>query len=273
MYNINDYEQKYKTHLMYIYNNLGISNDSYIDGDLVDHVYYRLKNLNKYENLNIVLQTGGGNLAAGTRLINILKNSNKKIEFTVLNRCNSTGTYVLLSSDVINITDKSTITPCEPQMMYGNESISTSVIRNIIENYNLDVMNKLDPKIFGEYYATINYFKDICYQVYPKEKADLIINYMLNKVNSHQYPMSINDLNNLNIQVNNLKNTEKLEYLESINDSLLEEFKDINTEGYIESRISLISDCNGTIGYCKKYMKTNNSSKRTFEGYKELDRR
>ena len=272
MDNIHNLEELYGAHILFIYNNLKKSS-SFIDGDLVDQIYYRLKNLNRYDKLNIVLQTGGGNLAAGTRLINMLKNSNKKYTFTILDRCNSTGTFVALSSDIINITDKATITPCEPQMFYNGDSISTSIIRNIIDNYNseIGIMDKISPKILGEYYATINYFKDLCYQVYDKDKACLIIDYMLNRVNSHQYPMSESDLVKLNIEVNNITNNTELTFLEKYSDCLLKEFNDKVDDNIIESRYNLINDCNGTVGYCKRYIKSDNSSKRIFEGYKEID--
>ena len=133
MMNIYDQEECKKQHIIYVYNDLYKKDEASIDNKLVEELYKSLLLLNKYKKINLVLETGGGNLAAGTRLVKMLKSMYEEYEITVLNRCHSTGTLIAMASSQLNILPKSSLTPCEPQIDYNNESISISLIRNLIE--------------------------------------------------------------------------------------------------------------------------------------------
>lgn len=272
---IEQLEKELKEHIIFVYNNLSLGDISMIDGELVNQLYERFKKLRKYERINVVLQTGGGNLSAGTRIINLLKKMYSSYEVTILDRCHSTGTFIALSADKIKVIPKTVITPCEPQMMYDGESISTSLIRNLIENYRnvSNIIKKVDPKIIGDYYATVNYFKDICYQIYEHDRAELIIDYMLNKVNSHQYPITFEQLRLFGIPIIEISKTDECNFYEWYSNQLLKEFYDVKIDDELESRITLISDYECTTAHCKKYSLKEQKKYKIFDNYRVIERR
>ena len=95
---------------------------------------------------------------------------------------------------------------------------------------------------------------------------------MLNYVNSHQYPLSIDDLKNLKTNVSLLQGElfDRYETLEREVSLLFNPDELNNTKEY---RLSLISDRHEDKVYMKKYKYEGNERKRIYEGYKVLDRR
>lgn len=275
MISIRELEKELREHIIFVYNHLHVGDKSRIDDDLINQLYEKLKKLNEYERINIILQTAGGNLASGTKLISLLKEMYSSYEVTILTKCSSTGTFIALGSDKINVTSNAIITPCEPQMTYEEDNLSISLVRNIIENYHnvINIINKVDPKIIGNYYATINYFKDICYQAYDKERADLVIDYMLNKVNSHQYPMSFDEIRKLDIPVIEISGREECYFYEEYTANLLKEFEDVKLDDRIESRLTLISDRENTTAHCKRYVLKDERKHKIFDDYRVIERR
>ena len=266
MMNIYDQEECKKQHIIYVYNDLYKKDEASIDNKLVEELYKSLLLLNKYKKINLVLETGGGNLAAGTRLVKTLKSMYEEYEVTVLNRCHSTGTLIAMASSQLNILPKSILTPCEPQIDYNDDNVSISLIRNLIEN---GLKDKIDIKTLGIYYSYINYFKDLCYQLYDKNKADKIINYMLYKVNSHQYPLSINELLSLDVNVKLIEDLDEINYYLNEDSIIRSELLDIKNDNEIESPLTIIKDRNSTKTLIRKYKNKNNSYKQIYEGYIE----
>jgi len=267
-------EKKLNEHIIFVYNNFNTSYNSMIDNELIKEIYLSFKKLQEYKKINIVLNSTGGNLASGTRLIDILKNMYESYEFTVLDRCHSTGTFIALSGDKLNLSPSALITSCEPQMDAKDISISTALIRNILEHPNEinKISELLDPIILGKYYSTINYFKDLCYRIYSKDKAELIIDFMLNQINSHQYPLSKEELIKMGINVN-LLTGDLLDVYEKLENrfKLLFATEEVNAEK--EYKLSFISDRNQDKVYVKRYKYEENSKQRIYEGYKVIDRR
>lgn len=270
--NIEEFEKYKKMHIVFFYNNIYRGNDSFIDNLAVEELYKVFSYLNKYDKLNLVIETGGGNLAAGARLIHLINNLYKEYEVTVLNRCSSTGTLIALGASKINILPKSLITPCEPQIEVNGNNISISLLRNILEN-TLSLQykkNDLDFITIGKYYSSINYFKDLCNALYDSNKAELIIDYMLNKVNSHQYPISIKELNNIHGNLNIITDSNELNFYEEQDSVLKDNFLDLIKDDIKETHLTLIRDRYYTRSYCKKYKKSNELYHKISEGYKVI---
>ena len=189
-------ENRIKENIVFLYTNL-YEEDAMIEPSQIREIYKVLSNLSpKYEKINIVLNTNGGNLAAGSKIANIFREYFNYINMIVLEKCSSTGTFILLSGDEVQMSRSSIITPTEPQIKVDNDIVSTCEIRNYLQNYkkNRKGIKKIDPLIYANYHSTISYFKDLCYNTYEKSKADKIIDYMLNKVNSHQFPLTKKEL-------------------------------------------------------------------------------
>ena len=158
-------EEQTNSHFLFIYNNLD-EKDAIIDPNMVREISKSIKDMNEYNSITLVLNTRGGNLASGYKIIEILKNKFVNINSIVIEKCGSTGTFMLLASDNIYTTNYALITPTEPQLETyenGNNIVSSSVIRKYLEDKdNLDRVEKLNPLTLGNYLSTISYFKKLC---------------------------------------------------------------------------------------------------------------
>lgn len=203
---INKIEESISSHMLFVYNNILLQEEAIIDPELVTEISNHIKDLNKYDSLTLVLNTRGGNLASGYKIINMLKGKYNNVNVVVMERCGSTGTFMALAADNLYVSPQAIISPTEPQMdTYDGtaSSVSTAVIRNYLENKNKhpDAVEKLDAITYGNYYSAISYFKQLCYNTYGQYKADLIIEYMLDKVNSHQLPLLEDDFKKMGIKI------------------------------------------------------------------------
>lgn len=266
---IKELEKQKKEHYVFFYNDIYRGDDSIIDNAAIEILYDFFKHLTQYDKINLVLETGGGNLACGARLVHMLKKMYKSYNVTILNRCHSTGTLIALGADNIYITPKTVLSPCEPQMIVNDKIISTSIIRNYLEHKEELGLNNQDIVTLGTYYATINYFKDLCYALYDQTLANNIIEYMLEKVNSHQYPISYQELINLGVNIQYLDEL-TLSILCNEETDLKQNFLDQKKNDTLSSQFTLIRDNTTTKAYCKIYRKGKDRHTKIFEGYKNL---
>ncbi len=262
-------EQERKENYIFFYTNLR-EEDAIIEPSQINILYSIIKDLEKkYDTVNIIINTNGGNLATGHKISKLLRECFKKVNFIVIDRCSSTGTFLALSGDEIILSKTAIITPTEPQMETLNEnsmSISTSIIRNYLTNINesKEYVEKLDALTFANYYSTILYFKDLCYNTYNKDKAERIIDYMLNKVNSHQIPLTKKDLESLGIKISEIDD-ELYNRLIKIHEMLTNY---LNDEATFDKHLSIILSGNRCISYEKKY---NKERKKIAEGYYNVE--
>lgn len=205
-------EEKLKSHLLFAYNNISLQEDAIIDQELVTEISRHLELLNKYASVTLVLNTRGGNLASGYKIIRLLKEKYSNLNVVIMERCGSTGTFMALAADNLYATPHAMISPTEPQMdTYDgtNSSVSTAVIRNYLKHASEHpgAIAQLDAITFGNYYSTISYFKHLCYNTYDKDRAEKIIKYMLEEVESHQLPLCESDFEKMGILVLKIPST------------------------------------------------------------------
>ena len=261
MNNIEDLEKKLNSHILFIYQN----DSKAIDITILKEIYKHTKKMNDYDSINIVLHTKGGNLGVGTRIMYMLREKYNKVNCTIMELCASTGSLMALSSDNLFITPYTHITTAEPKIdIYDDKdtSVSVAIIRNLID-YNKD--SNLDPIVFANYLATINYYKDLCYKINDKDKANKIINYMLTRINSHQYPLDINELNEM-------VNTEYLDKdiekeLEIVHDEIMDK---LNSSTSKNKKLSIILSKNLMSIEEKIY---NDSKEKVKEGFTTIERK
>lgn len=255
---IKNIEKKLNSHLLIIYTN----DDSYIEPNMIKQIYEHINRMNTYPKVTMIINTRGGNLATGYKIVKIIQEKFSEINTIVVERCSSTGTLIMLASKQLYLSPYAVVTPTEPQMNayeYGNISV------NIIKKYlDKEDNNKLDPVIYGTYLSTIEYFKKICYNLFEEKKADAIIQYMLNEINNHEYPLNKEELEKLSLKVDcipiNIQN-----YIYKIHDRIKLYMNDKNS--YENRKIAIISD-NLTTIYRKKY---NKEKSKIDEGYIKLE--
>lgn len=255
-------EEKTNSHFLFIYNNLD-EKDAIIDPNMVSEISKSIKDMNEYDSITLVLHTRGGNLASGYKIIEILKEKFKEINGIVIDRCGSTGTFMLLASDNIYSTNYSIITPTEPQLETyeeGNNIVSSSVIRNYLNSKDgLGKVEKLNPLTLGNYLATISYFKKLCYNTFKQDRVHNIIDFMLNKVDSHQTPLSKKDFEEMSIQLKDIPDDLYLILINEHNKIINYFKKDNRNKPY-----SIIHSKNNTSVYEKRY---NEKRHKVAEGY------
>lgn len=264
MNNIKKIEEIMEAHVLMIYNNLLMKDPSSIDEEMVDEIYNQIKNMNKYKKLLLIINTNGGNLVCGSKIVELLHKKFNKYDTIVLDKCASTGTFIILGSDKIYITEEAIITPTDPQMFnyISNSNISTSVIRNYlnISQDELKKTEKLDPILYGEYIAKISFFKKICKESFSKN-SDLIIDYMLNKVNNHQMQLTSQDFNEMGIKPEKIP--EEIENcMRNEHEMILKFLK--NSDNKLEKRYTLIRSLSTTRCLEKKY---NEKKEKIIEDY------
>lgn len=262
---LQELEEQTSSHFLFIYNNINLQESAIIDPDMVEIVEKQLQQMNQYKALTLVLNTRGGNLASGYKIINMIKEKFPRLDVIILGRCGSTGTFMALAADSLYVSRSALITPTEPQMDTcdgTSQNISTSVIRNFLENskrYSQSV-EKLNPITYGNYYATISYFKDLCYNTYDETRAQKIIEFMLNQVNSHQMPLNREDFRRIGIELLDIP-SEMMPFLEDQHHRMIEY---LNSKTTKNKRHTLIRNSQKTYVYEKKY---DNDKHKIAEGY------
>ncbi len=266
---LDDFDRLINKHVLFIYNNL-LSDDAIIDSSLIEEVNLHIKDMNDYSNLLLVINTRGGNLACGYKILSMLKEKFDKISSCVITRCGSTGTFIILGSDEIFLSSKALVTPMEPQMydVSSDTNISTSVIRNYLnetrsKEYS-NIVEKIDAITFGTYISTISYFRRLCYNSFGDKSRD-IVDFMLNDVDSHQMPLVKDDFKKMGIMVHPIPD----EWLAM----LLKEHENIDSylndrKGGRFNKYTLIRSNNKTRCYMKIY---NSDKKKVSEGYFDVD--
>lgn len=255
---IKNIEKILDSHLLWLYT----SDDSYIEPSIIEHIYEHINKMDIYSKVTMVINTRGGNLATGYKIVKMMQEKFKEINTIVVERCSSTGTLMLLSSDQIYLSPFAVVTPTEPQINaydYGN--ISVSVIRNYLDKVG---DSKLDAITYGTYLSTIEYFKKLCYNLFEAKKADAIIEYMLEEINSHEYPLSKEELEKLLLKIDYIP----LNLQDDIYalHSKIKEFLD--DKNCYESHKIVIMSSNLTTIYQKKY---GLDRKKLDEGYIKLE--
>ncbi len=250
-----DLEEKLNSHLLFLYTNENLN--ASIQPSMVKEIYNQIKIMNKYDKITLVINSNGGNLATGYRILSLIKEKYSSINTVCIEKASSTATFMLLSGENIYISPYALITPTEPQIEYNNNVISVNDITKYIKRYGPE---NIDPMLLAIYGAKIEYFKHLCNNTYDKDEAKKIIDFMLNKVSSHQYPMSISDLKIMKKNVNILK-PEILEHFEKIHEDIKEEF---NRNITYQKKYILIKNFAYTFSYEIVY---NKSKEKVSEGY------
>ena len=262
---LKELEERLSSHFLFIYNNLNEQENAIIDPDMLPEISNKIKNMNNYDSITIVLNTRGGNLASGYKIINMIKEKFSKVDVFVIGRCGSTGTFMALAADNLYTSNYAMITPTEPQMEIcdgTNQSISISIVREFLDNISKypECIRSLDPITFGNYCATISYFKNLCYNTYDKDKARKITEFMLNRVNSHQYPLNKSDFKEMGITLLDIPKEIEL-FIELEHNQIVKFLADRSTTSI---RYTVIRSKEETTVYEKKYSK---DKSKIAEGY------
>ncbi|MCG3683872.1 SDH family Clp fold serine proteinase [Aliarcobacter butzleri] len=211
----------------------------------VDSLYDSLNNNDKFLNYNeidFVLNTPGGYIESANQIINLLRKRFKVVNIIVPRMAFSAGTIISLGGDEIVVLDKSTFSMVNPSI----NNIDTYYLKRInffshIFSYIYDKKYRKDFRISPsiQAYKAEKNIKIILtnllnnYAIKEKNliKKFFIVRNIVNKLTnyenyySHQYPISVNDLMNLGLNIVEAKNDLKklMQQIDVINKNLLKQ--------------------------------------------------
>ena len=105
----------------------------------------------------IVLDSEYGKITCGQRLIEILKENYKTVQYYIPKKAGDASTLMALAADKLYLGNGCIIRPCDPNMIYKGEKIPTYIIREYLKK--CKGTPALDPKDEGSYYSAINQYK------------------------------------------------------------------------------------------------------------------
>lgn len=267
-----NYEEELQSHIVFAYNHLNMGENSFLGYDFVDKMDEIFSELHKYDRMTLALNSKGGNLAAGAKLIDLLHAHYKSYDVIVCSRCSSAASFVAMGARKIICTRKAVITPAEPQLEWNGKKISVLVIRNLLEQKGkTELLAKgIDWEILGNYFASRAYFENLCRNYLEKKRAENVIQYMLEQVNSHQYPITMAELRNIGLEVETLEKGNFFRFIKEKDKFLNEKLKGSEEILKREKYVHIIMSSKRMEGYVKTYEPEKNQYRKTFEGFLEV---
>lgn len=114
-------------------------------------ITYFKKNINN--NINIILDSTGGDVIANDNLINFILNSKIKLNIFILNKAKSAATILALSANKLYMDKYATLGPTDPQIVIDDIQYSLRSLINLCENKD---KNYISDKMLITYYDSLN---------------------------------------------------------------------------------------------------------------------
>lgn len=198
----NRYHTRFRNFILKkIFNNLIFDIDESID---------IIKNLNN--NINIVIETYGGNISSNDKILNHIIKSKLKLSTYIFKYAQSAGTLLALSGNKIYMTQNAFLGPTDPQITIDDNQYSVKALIDMCDNKDINyigdkyVLTYFDSKKL--YQENIEIFKNIINNKFKKnltlsEKEYFITSFTDGNI-SHHTPFNYLYLNkyiNVNMQM------------------------------------------------------------------------
>ena len=174
-----------------------------IDEDFTYYIGKTIEENQEKESALIVLDSEYGKITCGQRLIEILKENYKTVQYYIPKIVGEAATLMALSADKLYLGNGCIIRPCDPNMIYKGEKIPTYIIREYLKNYK--GTPTLDPKDEGSYYSAINQYKNKLYDIFPHDQAVAIEEFMLENLTSHDQILNKEDLEMMGVNIEGIQ--------------------------------------------------------------------
>ena len=264
-----EYEKELKSHIVFAYNHLNMGEKSFLGYEFVNKMEDIFSELHEYDHMILALNSKGGNLAAAAKLVQLLRLHYKSYDIIVCTRCSSAATFVAMGASRLICTRNAIVTPAEPQLEWNDKRISIAAIRNLLEKKSSveHFMQNMDWEILAHYFASRSYFKELCLNYLERRRAKRVIDYMLNHVNSHQYPITKNELENIGLVVETLEKGKLFSFIKEKDQFLNKKLKGVSILLKKEECMHVIMSSKRIEEYVKVYEIERNQYKKVFEGF------
>jgi hypothetical protein len=118
-------------------------------------ITYFKKNINN--NINIILDSTGGDIVSNDNLINFILNSKIKLNIFILNKAKSAATLLALSANKLYMDKYATLGPTDPQITFDDIQYSLRSLINLCENKD---KNYISDKMLITYYDSLNLYDE-----------------------------------------------------------------------------------------------------------------
>ena len=209
---------------------------SNIDYNDVSFLLRLLRSEDKIENLDFIIDSGGGDLTLAVKMARICKNYSKKLTVIVPFFAKSAATIIALSADDLIFGKAGELGPLDPQVKHPalDMFFPASSIKNALEfiesskdpYIKMTMADKLDPFLIGAYNKTIEEAKQYLMeipQIRDSENRDEIIATFTKKYADHGFPITQEICSRLNLKFSLEFNNNEIENLiYDIHDSVSE---------------------------------------------------
>ena len=191
------WNRPYRTHIneimLFIFEN--ICNDVIFDINSHERIINKMRNKN---NMNIIIDTYGGNITSNDILLNFIITSKIKLNIYVPNKAQSAGTLLSLSADKLYIDKYAYLGPTDPQITYENETYS---IRSFMDLCNNKDNNFITDKYLLCYYDNKKLYDEnieLCTKLLQNKfkknisdsKKNELLSHLTSGLHSHHIPLS-----------------------------------------------------------------------------------
>lgn len=174
-----------------------------IDDEFTYYIGKTIRENRGKESALIVLDSEYGKITCGQRLIEILKENYKTVQYYIPKKAGDASTLMALAADKLYLGNGCIIRPCDPNMIYKGEKIPTYIIREYLKK--CKGTPALDPKDEGSYYSAINQYKNKLYDIFPHDQALAIEKFMIENLTSHDQILNKKDLEMMGVNIEGIQ--------------------------------------------------------------------
>ena len=186
-----------------IYYILTKDQNNIIDEEFTHYIGKTIEENQEKESALIVIKSEFGKITCGQRIIEILKENYKTVQYYVPKIVGEASTLMALAANKLYLGNGSIVLPCDPDMIYKGEKIPTYIIREYLKK--CKGTPALDPKDEGSYYSTINQFKMKLYDIFPHDQAVAIEEFMIENLTSHNQILNKEDLEMMGANIEDIQ--------------------------------------------------------------------
>ena len=202
-----------------------------------------LRRMEKRKLLDLIIESGGGDLDAAAKISKLLKKYFDKYTAIVPFYAKSAATYLALRADTLILCKAGELGPIDPQVKHPTADIwiPAHSIKEAIEFIEetkdplvkLSMADKLDPLLMGAYRdvekATQQYVQEV-FEGLEEEKKNIALHSFTGRYRSHGYPIDDNVCKSVGIKLECIdENLEKKIY--DLHEEYLEIFRELKLKG------------------------------------------
>ena len=215
-----------------------------IDGSVALALNGVLRRMGEVENLDVLLDSGGGDLDSAYKVLLLLKSYAKTVTIIVPFYAKSAATLIALGADCLQMCKAGELGPLDPQVwdhasgqwvpaLSVRKAIDfiTSVDKAVIE---VSLADKMSPLLMGAYRIAEESSKQYLNEIFAPKKIDdaqreKIVKVFTENLRSHGYPISRDYLKELGVPVKELTDTEENLFTD-LHEIIIKDCVDLNSK-------------------------------------------